>query len=161
VSAAPILIDSQDPYTGRVKSDLHVEVAARLKHAGQRYTSKRRTLVEILDRESQPMSIPDILRRRRGLAQSSVYRNLTVLERAHVARRVITGEDHSHFELAEDLTEHHHHLVCSTCGAVEDVTIPPGLERSVERTLDDVAADTGFTAVSHRIDLIGTCRNCA
>jgi Fe2+ or Zn2+ uptake regulation protein len=144
-----------------VNEDLHLEVAARLKRAGQRYTSKRRVLVELLDRESQPMSIPDILRRRRGLPQSSVYRNLSVLERAHVARRVVTGEDHAHFELAEDLTEHHHHLVCSRCGAVEDVTIPPTLERSVERALSGVAADTGFTTVSHRLDLIGTCRNCA
>jgi Fe2+ or Zn2+ uptake regulation protein len=144
-----------------VKSDLHIEVAARMKRAGQRYTSKRRALVEILRKSSQPLAIPDILRTRRGLAQSSVYRNLTVLERAHVARRVVTGEDFAHFELAEDLTEHHHHLVCSQCGTVEDVMIPPRLERGMERALDGVAAETGFMTVSHRFDLIGTCRNCA
>jgi Fe2+ or Zn2+ uptake regulation protein len=141
--------------------DLHTEVAARLKRVEQRYTSKRRALVDILRGTNQPMAIPDILWGRRGLAQSSVYRNLTVLERAHVVRRVITGKDFAHFELAEDLTNHHHHLVCSRCGAVEDVTIPSRLEHSMERTLDGVAADAGFTTVSHRFDLIGTCRNCA
>ena len=143
-----------------VSDDLHVEVGTRLKRAGQRYTSKRRALVDILRASSQPMAIPDILRDRR-LAQSSVYRNLTVLERAHVARRVVTGEDYARFELAEDLTEHHHHLVCSSCGTVEDVTISSRLEHSMERALDGVAAETGFTTVSHRFDLIGTCRNCA
>ncbi|HEY3264228.1 MAG TPA: transcriptional repressor, partial [Actinomycetota bacterium] len=119
-----------------MKDDLHVEAGARLKRAGQRYTSKRRALVDILRKSNQPMAIPDILRGSRRLAQSSVYRNLTVLERAHVARRVITGEDFARFELAEDLTEHHHHLVCSQCGTVEDVTISPRLEQSMERALD-------------------------
>lgn len=143
-----------------MNSDLHAEVGARLQRAGQRYTSKRRAIVDALVRSSQPTTIPEIIRTSRGLPQSSVYRNLTVLERAHVARRVVTGEDFGRYELAEDLTEHHHHLVCSRCGTVEDVTIPSRLEQSMERALDDVAADTGFTTVSHRFDLIGTCRNC-
>ncbi len=72
----------------------------------------------------------------------------------------MTGEDFARFELAEDLTEHHHHLVCSNCGTVQDVTIPPRLERSMERALDEIADGTGFTAVSHRLDLIGTCTAC-
>ncbi|MEX0755319.1 MAG: Fur family transcriptional regulator [Actinomycetota bacterium] len=142
-------------------SDLHTIVGARLRAAGQRYTSKRRVLVEILERARQPVSIPDILRSRRGLAQSSVYRNLAALEQAHVLRRVVTGEDFARFELSEDLTEHHHHLVCSNCGTVQDVTIPQRLERSMERALDEIAEGTGFTAVSHRLDLIGTCKACA
>jgi Fur family transcriptional regulator, ferric uptake regulator len=144
-----------------MESDLHVEIAARLKRDTQRYTRNRRTLVEILRKAKQPLAIPDILRAKRGLPQSSVYRNLTVLERSHVVRRVITGEDYAHFELVEDLTEHHHHLVCSRCGAVEDVQIPPRLERSMEQALDAIAESSGFTTVSHRLDLLGTCRNCA
>jgi Fe2+ or Zn2+ uptake regulation protein len=161
VSDPVILNDSHSPRMGWMRSDLHVEVAARLRTNAHRYTSKRRDLVEILRRAGQPVSIPDILTGRRRLAQSSVYRNLTVLEQSHVVRRVVTGEDFAHFELAENLTEHHHHLVCSRCGTVEDVTIPPKLERSMERALDDVAASTGFTTVSHQLDLIGICRNCA
>jgi Fur family transcriptional regulator, ferric uptake regulator len=141
-------------------SDLHVTVGARLRNAGQRYTAKRRSLVELLERASKPLSIPDILAGRRRLAQSSVYRNLAVLEHAHVVRRIVTGEEFARFELAEDLTGHHHHLVCSNCGTVQDVTIPTRLEHSVERALDEVATATGFAGVSHRLDLIGTCRAC-
>ncbi|OFW77431.1 MAG: hypothetical protein A2Z48_12090 [Actinobacteria bacterium RBG_19FT_COMBO_70_19] len=75
-------------------------------------------------------------------------------------RRVITEEGVARYELAEDLTTHHHHLVCRSCGAVEDVTIPARLERTVERTLADAAAELAFEGVSHRVDLIGTCRDC-
>jgi Fe2+ or Zn2+ uptake regulation protein len=141
-------------------TDLHVVVGAKLRKAGQRYTTKRRSLVEILAGARQPLAIPEVLGAGRGLAQSSAYRNLAVLERAHVVRRVVTGEEYARYELAEDLTEHHHHLVCSSCGAVQDVTIPTKLERSMERALGQVATATGFGAVSHRLDLIGTCRAC-
>jgi Fur family transcriptional regulator, ferric uptake regulator len=141
-------------------ADLHVIVGARLRSAGQRYTTGRRDVVEILVEARKPLSIPEILARSDGLAQSSVYRNLAVLEQAHVVRKVVTGEEFGHYELAEDLTEHHHHLVCSSCGTVQDVTIPSRLEKSMERALDQVAAETGFAAVTHRLDLIGTCRTC-
>ncbi|HEX9376188.1 MAG TPA: Fur family transcriptional regulator [Actinomycetota bacterium] len=141
-------------------TDLHLEVAARLRRAGQRYSSRRRALVEIVAAAGKPRSIPEILQGRRGLAQSSVYRNLAVLEQAGVVRRIVTGEDFARFELAEDLSEHHHHLVCSSCGAVEDVALPPTLERRMEGTLTEVAASAGFIPAAHRLDVIGTCREC-
>jgi Fe2+ or Zn2+ uptake regulation protein len=144
-----------------VTQDLHAGVEERLRVAGQRYTSKRRALVEALRLAGRPAATPDIVAARRDLPQSSVYRNLAVLEQVGVARRVLTEEGVARYELAEELTEHHHHhLVCRSCGAVEDVTIPAPIERRVERALADAALDAGFAGVSHRVDLIGTCRNC-
>jgi Fur family transcriptional regulator, ferric uptake regulator len=141
-------------------SDLHLEVVGRLRRVGQRYTSKRRAIVEVVSSASHPLSIPQIMSRRRSLAQSSVYRNLAVLEQAHVVRRIVTGEDFARFELAEDLSEHHHHLVCSSCGNVEDVLLPRTLERRMEGALSEAAASAGFSAATHRVDVIGTCREC-
>ena len=80
---------------------------------------------------------------------------------AGAVHRVMTHEEFGRYELAEDLTQHHHHLVCRSCGAVEDVTVAPSLERQVQRSLVEVEDRTGFSAVSHRLDLIGTCRNCS
>jgi len=143
-----------------VNEELHTAVELRLRAIGQRYTPKRRTLVDALVRASNPVAVPDLVRRR-GLPQSSLYRNLSVLEQAGAVHRVMTHEEFGRYELAEDLTQHHHHLVCRSCGAVEDVTVGPSLERQVQRTLVDVEDRTGFSAVSHRLDLIGTCRNCS
>ena len=144
-----------------VATDLHDMVASRLRGTSQRYTPKRRDLVETLERAGKPLSIPDVLAGRPGMPQSSLYRNLAVLEQAGVVRRIVTDEDYGRYELAEDLTEHHHHLICSNCGKVEDVTIPTKFEQTIDRTLDRLARRTGFAQVSHRLDLIGTCRNCA
>jgi Fe2+ or Zn2+ uptake regulation protein len=144
-----------------VRSDLHQTADGRLRAIGQRYTSGRRALVEVLSAAGRPLSIPDILDARGSVPQSSVYRNLTVLEQAGVVRKVQGGDDFSRFELAEDLTRHHHHLVCVSCGSVDDYTVPPQLERTMAVTLDEVAAETGFRAEFHRLDLVGVCARCA
>jgi Fe2+ or Zn2+ uptake regulation protein len=144
-----------------VDGELHPAAEARVRTNGQRYTGQRRRLVDILARAGSPLSIPEILRGRRGLAQSSVYRNLAVLERSGVVRRVHTDDDHARFELAEALTGHHHHLICSNCGRVEDAAFPPGFERSLDRTLDRMAQEAHFATVGHRLDLFGLCRDCA
>jgi Fur family ferric uptake transcriptional regulator len=141
--------------------ELHETVEERLHRVGQRYTPNRRALVDALVRARGPVSIGDLLVGRRRVPQSSAYRTMAVLEQAGVIRRVITDDDFARFELDEGLTEHHHHLVCSSCGRVEDVAIPADLERSIGRTLDRLAKGAGFASISHRLDMIGRCRSCA
>ncbi len=135
--------------------DLDATATARLRSAGQRYTTQRRRLIELLADAGSPVSIPDILAGGSGLKQSSVYRNLAALEQAGVVRRLVTDEEFGRYELAEDLIGHHHHLVCSRCGKMRDVDVPEELERTLERTLDRIAKRAGFARVSHRLDLLG------
>jgi len=144
-----------------MRDDLHHTAAGRLKDAKQRYTENRRALVDILAAAARPVPVDDILEQDRSLPQSSVYRNLAVLEQARVVRRVHGSDEFARYELAEDLSEHHHHLVCSNCGKVEDFEAPPGLERTVRNVMDVAERAEGFYANGHRLDLIGLCRDCA
>ena len=141
-------------------ADLHDVVATRLRDAGQRYTTGRRAIVDRLQAAGQPLTIPEVLAGS-SLPQSSAYRNLAVLEQAGAVHRIVTSADFARYELAEDLTEHHHHLICSTCGTVEDFTAPPALERSLHKAVAEVEGATGFSAEHHRLDLLGTCKDCA
>jgi Fur family transcriptional regulator, ferric uptake regulator len=141
--------------------ELHATAAERLRADDQRYTASRRALVEALVDAERPPTIPELLAARPGLAQSSAYRNLAVLEQVGVVRRIVTSDEHARFELAEDLTGHHHHLVCATCGRVDDFTVSLQLERSLDVALARVADETGFAVDHHRLDLVGTCQACA
>ena len=141
--------------------DVDVIAVTRLRRDGQRYTENRRQLVRLLATAGTPLTIPEILQRRRDLAQSSVYRNLVVLEEAGLVQKIVTSDEWARYELAEDLTEHHHHLICSECGIVRDFTVPPGLERLVDDALAKVAKQTGFTLRHHRLDLVGVCPSCS
>jgi Fe2+ or Zn2+ uptake regulation protein len=144
----------------RVASELHAEVDRLLAADGQRYTTGRRRVVEVLAVAAQPLTIPEILERDGDLSQSSVYRNLAVLERAGAVQRVVATGEWSRFELAEQLTDHHHHLICASCGTVRDVTVPAALERSLARSLGDLASVEGFAIDHHRLDLVGRCAAC-
>jgi Fur family transcriptional regulator, ferric uptake regulator len=144
----------------RMNAELDHLVARRLRSRGQRFTTGRRVLVEVLRSAGQPLAIHEILARRKGLAQSSVYRNLVVLEQAEVVRRLSTGGEFARFELAEDLTSHHHHLVCISCGLVEDLPSSSGLEQTVQRVTAGLASRRGFRVRSHRVDMLGYCSNC-
>jgi Fe2+ or Zn2+ uptake regulation protein len=144
-----------------VAADLHDTVARRLRDAEQRYTTNRRALVEVLSEADRPLTIPELLTRRRSLPQSSAYRNLSILEEVGVVHRVVTNDDFARYELAEDLTEHHHHhLICSSCGAVEDFTVSKQLEARLMAAMGGVARRTGFRPTHHRLDLLGSCANC-
>ncbi len=128
---------------------------------GQRYTAGRRRIVGVLAGSSHPLTIPEILGHDADLPQSSDYRTLSVLERAGVVQRVVATGEWSRFELTERLSDHHHHLICSSCGAVRDVTVPAALERSLERSLGDLAFTEGFAIDHHRLELVGRCAACA
>lgn len=141
--------------------ELHTTVAQRLRADGLRYTSSRRAVVRVLAASDRPLTIPEILTVEPSLAQSSAYRNLTELIGAGVVHRIISGDEYSHFELAEDLTSHHHHLVCTSCGRVADVTLSDAIESSLDTALAKVARAQGFRAEHHRLDVIGRCADCA
>ena len=142
--------------------DLHSLVAARLRRVGQRHTAGRRALIDALAGAGRPVTTAELVAGGSGLPQSTTYRNLALLEQAGVVHRVIGNDDYARFELAEELTgRHHHHLVCVSCGAVEDFDAPQGVEQGLARVVDALTAGTGFRAETHRLDLLGTCAQCA
>jgi Fe2+ or Zn2+ uptake regulation protein len=140
---------------------LHETVSVLLHAQQQRLTEARRLIVDVLESADRPLTIPEILDAQPDLAQSSAYRNLVVLEQAHVVHRLVTHADFARYELAEDLTGHHHHLVCSNCGRVEDLPATPTVERSVAVAIDEASKRAGFRTEHHRLDLVGLCANCS
>ncbi|MFW2382097.1 MAG: Fur family transcriptional regulator [Acidimicrobiales bacterium] len=142
------------------EADVHEQVARRLGRKDQRYTQARRQLVRVLLTARRPVTLPDISELAPDLAQSSVYRNLDVLERSEVIRRISVGSEFAHFELTEDLLGHHHHLICVECGHIDDVHLDDDVERMVEQHLAAVAERSGFAPLHHSLDLHGRCAEC-
>jgi Fe2+ or Zn2+ uptake regulation protein len=140
--------------------ELHHTADERLRRDGQRYTTNRRALVDALGGSDRPLSMGELLERSEGMAQSSAYRNLAILEEAGVVHRLITSDDTARYELAEDLTGHHHHVICESCGSVLDIDAPAELERGVHELAASVTATHGFVVAHHRLDLVGTCAAC-
>jgi Fe2+ or Zn2+ uptake regulation protein len=141
--------------------NIHDVAQERLGTINQRYSTRRRRLVEALVQSPHPLVATDIVDLNDDLPQSTVYRNLAVLETAGVVVKVLTNGDRAAFELAEDLKGHHHHLVCVDCGIVLDIEIPAAVEKILDDGMRDVAEKTGFTLIGHRLDLMGRCSSCS
>jgi Fur family transcriptional regulator, ferric uptake regulator len=143
-----------------VDADLHELVEVRLRRADLRYTAGRRAIVELLDSVGHPVSISDIAVQLPEVPRSSAYRHLVDLQGAGVVRRIAAKDEFARFELAEDLTEHHHHLLCTVCGRVIDVTPTPAFERTVAAMVLELAAQQRFRPTSHALDVTGHCATC-
>jgi Fur family transcriptional regulator, ferric uptake regulator len=148
------------PSSGEGADLLHEEVADRLRRSEQRYTTGRRAIIDLLVAAGHPVSIGDIAGRLPAMPRSSAYRHLVDLQVAGVVRRVAANDEFARYELAEDLTEHHHHLLCIDCGKVIDVTPTATFERSLTKTVDQLAGEEGFEPHSHRLDVLGYCVDC-
>ncbi len=140
--------------------DLHDMVGVRLARHDYRYTAGRQRLIEALAGAGRPVTLTDITSSASGLPISSTYRNLEVLERSGVVNRISIGGDRAHFELAEPLLSHHHHLVCVACGIIEDIRLDDELEELVDRSLSEAARQAAFTPLRHLLDLHGHCYRC-
>lgn len=140
--------------------DVHGVVEARLRLIDQRYTAGRRALVNVLVAAGHPVSIGDIAQGLPDLPRSSAYRHLVDLQGAGVVRRVTANDEFTRFELAEDLTEHHHHFLCTNCGKMSDVTPSPAFEETIARQVGSIAESQGFQPHGHRLDVMGLCATC-
>ncbi|HUD69909.1 MAG TPA: Fur family transcriptional regulator [Acidimicrobiales bacterium] len=139
---------------------IHELVEHRLRQSDLRYTTGRRAIVELLLRRGQPASIADVEAALPKVPRSSAYRHLVDLQGVGVVRRVAANDDFTRFELAEDLTEHHHHLLCTSCGSVTDVTPTEAFEHAVHTMVEEFSRQEGFQPLSHSLDVLGHCKSC-
>jgi Fur family transcriptional regulator, ferric uptake regulator len=146
--------------SGTPAPEIHERILLRLASVDQRYTSLRRRLVDTLAAAGRPLTIREILAAAPDLPQSTVYRNLTTLIDTGVVQRISGPDDHGRFELAEELSGHHHHLVCASCATVQDIKPSPRLERALGESVRAVAAEQGYQVTEHRLDLLGLCPQC-
>lgn len=129
-----------------------------LRDHGLRVTRGRITLLTVLARQVVPQSITAIRTLMRPCPDKvTLYRSLEILERAGIIRRVDLRHAHAHYELMSG-REHHHHLVCTHCGEVEDVEVCTGT--NIERNV--LNRSSRFASVQdHALELFGTCKMCA
>lgn len=88
------------------------------------------------------------------LGLTTVYRALTDLVEQGQADTLVLGDGEMRYRICTP--EHHHHLICGECGKTVEFDLP-GFESQAQQ----IAKANGFTAVSHELELIGTCSDCA
>jgi Fur family ferric uptake transcriptional regulator len=133
-------------------------VSTELKASGLKATLPRMKILEIFQRSSQEgirhLSAEDVYRAllavQLDVGLATVYRVLTQFEQAGLLTRSNFEAGRAVFELNEGA--HHDHLVCLTCGRVEEF-----VDTEIEQRQKRIAADKGFALRDHALALYGEC----
>ena len=130
-----------------------------LKNTGLKATLPRLKILEIFQTGTQRhMTAEDVFRvllnERSDIGLATVYRVLTQFEQAGILER-------SHFESGKAVYElnegtHHDHLICTSCGKVEEF-----YDAEIERRQQMIAKDKGWIMQDHAMSLYGLCGECA
>ena len=100
----------------------------------------------------------EVRRRGHGIGLTTVYRHLNLLAENGSADVVHRADGESQYRLCGDPGEvsapggHHHHVVCRVCGRSVEVSGP-----EVETWAARVAAEAGYTEVTHTLEVFGLC----
>lgn len=124
---------------------------------GLRTTRQRTAVARLLDDVDDFRSAQEIHEQLRssgeGIGLTTVYRTLQTLADAGEIDMLRTDSGEALYRRCSP--HHHHHLVCRQCGHTVEVEGP-----TVEIWAEKVAAEHGFTDISHTVEIFGTCAAC-
>jgi len=130
-----------------------VQAAQALRDSGLRLSTPRRLVLEALFAADGPVAASD-LARELEIDESSVYRNLEVLEHHGLIRHVHLGHSAGLYtRVGEREVEY---LYCERCAKVTTVA-PARLDPLRER----IKQDFGFTARFAHFPIVGLCDECS
>ena len=126
-------------------------------------TPARLALMRHLEAEAHLMPGPvlvDKLTKEKVCDETTAYRSLETLTKRGLIHRVLVSSDpsRSYYEIVVG-RKHHHHIVCTSCGQMEDV------KNCVAQDLNNMARSSGLKKFrqiqSHSLEFFGLCLACA
>jgi len=132
-------------------------VQGALDEAGYRLTEARRSIAGLIAARNGHFTAADLVADARagrlGIGRATIFRTLDVLADLHAVERLDlpTGE---HAYVACERA-HHHHVVCSNCGASRDID-----DAGWRAVVRDIERRTGYRIDDHRLELFGVCPDC-
>ena len=134
----------------KMKTDLFTDI---LHKAGIKATCARMEICDALTKEKYPVSIKVLGKKVNTPDQSTLYRSLKTLVYKGLVREILIHKAEARYEIAFGRS-HHHHIVCTDCGTIDDINIcPPSLPAGTSKRFSRI---TG-----HSLEFFGVCKTCA
>ena len=128
-----------------------------LDEAGYRLTEARRSIADLIAARNGHFTAADLVAdaraRRLGIGRATIFRTLDVLVDLQAVERLdLPTGDHAYVACER---AHHHHVVCSNCGASRDID-----DAGWRAVVRDIERRTGYRIDDHRLELFGVCPDC-
>jgi Fur family ferric uptake transcriptional regulator len=94
-----------------------------------------------------------LLKKQKRIGLTSIYRSLDLFESLGMVFKIINGSNMK-YKLCE-LENHHHHIVCKTCGHVVELDFC-----DISKWSKKVMESTGYQVTDHQLSFYGYCKEC-
>ena len=142
-----------------ISADQTARIIRALEGAGYQATPNRRLVAGLVASTDGHFTSADLLERGRrervSIGRATVFRALELLTSLRVVERLDLPSG-SHAYVLCDPDQHHHHLICSSCGRSEDVA-----DGELAALIERIGRRSGYQIDTHRLELFGTCPRCA
>lgn len=129
-----------------------------LQNRGYRDSRLKRRIIELIFLSKKPISVPEIIEKldieKEPYNKSSLYREIEKLLSEEVTIEIDLLDGKKRYELNNYV--HHHHALCTKCGAVICVDIPNNLEEVEDKLFEQ----NGFKVSGHVLEFFGVCEEC-
>lgn len=129
-------------------------ILAALEEHGNRITWPRRELAATLARRTDSFSAEDVVAELPGLGRATIYRTIRLLVEAGILCKAMMPNGSPRYSM-DDAFHHHHHLVCVSCGRIDEFRHP-----GVERVIRLMKHELGHEFIGHRFELYDRCDAC-
>ncbi len=127
-----------------------------IRNKGLRVTPARVAVLNVLSDSKQPLDISSIwdelVRKRIDADQATIYRIIENFIQKGLILRLQFQEKKFFYEAKR---EEHHHIMCTNCGRIEDVS-----RCNIKRLENEIEKNSGFTVNSHSLEFFGVCKGC-
>ena len=127
-------------------------------YAGGRASAQRMAVAQAVGRAAGAFTVDGLTALVReqdpGVSKATVYRCVSAMAASGYLTR-IGDRDGASLWVRCDADGHHHHLVCTACGATAHTACP------VDADALAASAPEGFTITSHDVRLYGLCASCS
>jgi Fe2+ or Zn2+ uptake regulation protein len=128
-----------------------------LNEVSLRATPARMALMNLLEKTDKPVDVQTMIDYLQThdikTDPATVFRIVNMFTEKGLTKQIQFQEGKSRYELAANAD--HHHLVCTSCGDIQDISDCniDELEREIERKKQ-------FKVSSHSLEFFGVCANC-
>lgn len=120
-----------------------------------RVTKSRLAIFDTLRSATRPLSEVEIAVATPTVDPVTVYRTVELFLKLDVVVGVAYAWK-QRYELAVPFRPHHHHMLCTSCGRVEEVQ-----SEKLEKFIASLGEEHGFQAREHTFEITGLCRQCS
>ena len=129
------------------------DAIAALEDAGLRITGQRRMVLAAIDGMNGGFTAENLTAELEGVGRATVYRTLKLLVETDVICKLALPDGTPMYSPSR--VEHHHHSVCTSCGAVEEFR-----DTTVERVLRSLNREIEGEIIGHRMEVFIRCKAC-